>query len=207
MDSSETLFLAEKLMGLFWVLVQQTCFCGTKILYESLSRERARVRTILFFQCVIFLAFCAVSFERELGIPFLSSALWIGERDFYPWAVRVILCSGMVLFDALLALYIYRIFRLCYDGHTAFCPTFLWDTFVFLCVTAVCAGFINQSVSTTIAHDLDMDMEFTWIARSFLAFSNFFYVLFETCAAAVLFRAWFVINESNGKIKEGATNV
>ncbi|GHV38796.1 hypothetical protein FACS1894187_18040 [Synergistales bacterium] len=193
LDSSETLFLAEKLMGLFWVLVQQVCFCGSKILYESLSRGSARVKRILFFQCAIFIAFCAVSFEWELGVPFLSFALCIGERDFYPWAVRVILCSGMILFDALLTLYIYRIYRLCRDGERSFRPVFLWDFFVFFCIAALCVGFIAQSVSTTLVHDLDMDLEFTWLARAFVSFSNFFYVPLEACAAAVLFRAWRLI--------------
>ncbi|MDR3254269.1 MAG: hypothetical protein LBT31_01705, partial [Synergistaceae bacterium] len=138
---------------------------------------------------------CALAFERELGIAPFSSLLQIRGRDFYPWAVRVALCCGMILFDALIVLYICRIGRVYRRGFSGSeRPTWPGDATVSAAVILLCVAFVAQSVSTTLKHDLPFE-NYIWMERAFLPLSNFFYVSLEATGAIALFRVWRIMEK------------
>lgn len=185
--SQETVFLIEKSMGLFWVLVQQVCFCGVGYVYGDLARGSAfPVRRFLLRQAAVFAVLCALCFERELGIPFLSSMLIIDGRDFYPWAVRITLCSMMILFDALLLVYTWRVYGIYTRGRQTVRPTWRGDLCVVIGVGLLCVLWIHRSIATTLLHNLSM-WDYTWMGRAFIQLSNFFYVPLEIAGAILLY--------------------
>lgn len=187
-------FLTDKLMGLFWVLVQQVCFCGVRYVYESLVPCGRSARRIAAPQAAVLVLLTILCFERELGIPFLSSLLVFGLRDFWPWTMRIALCGAMILFDALLLLYTYRIYRIYRRGLQAAGPTLAGDAALTLLVLALCAGYAAGSIRATLAHDISMD-DYTWIGRAFIQISNFFYAPLEIAGAALLWRFWRAVRE------------
>ncbi len=187
MTSSETIFLAEKSMGLFWVLIQQICFCGVGYVYGDLVRESFGRRDFFLRQGIFFFVLCLLCFEKELGISLLSGALTIGERNFHPWAIRILLCSVMILFDALLLLYTWRIYRVCIRGRKAIRPTLPVDLCLVAGMAFLCVAYIRQSIDTALLHDLTM-WNYTWLGRAFIQLSNFFYVPLEIAGAILL---WF----------------
>lgn len=58
----------------------------------------------------------------------------------------------MILFDALLLLYAFRIYRLYRRGLTAVRPTFPADAAVVLLVCALCVSYTAGSIHATLAH-------------------------------------------------------
>lgn len=186
MMSSETIFLVEKSMGLFWVFIQQVCFCGVGYVYGDLVHEAFGRRAFFLRQSLVFLALCLLCFEKELGISCLSGALAIGERNFYPWTIRILLCSAMILFDTLLLLYTFRIYRVCTRGREAIRPTLPVDLCLVAGVSFLCVAYIRQSIDTALLHDLSM-WDYTWLGRAFIQLSNFFYVPLEIAGAILLY--------------------
>lgn len=176
-------------MGLFWVLIQQVCFGGIKYVYESLLHPTQGARKYLLQQAFIFGVLCVLAFERELGVPFLSSILTRPHGDFYPWAIRIALCGAMILFDSLLVLYIYRVYRLYRDGLTAAGPTWATDGAVVVAVVSLCVVYVWQSIEATAALNIPM-ANYRWIGRAFIQLSNFFYVPLESGAAVLLYLFW-----------------
>ncbi|MDR1732959.1 MAG: hypothetical protein LBR61_12805 [Synergistaceae bacterium] len=183
MEAPQVVFLIEKSMGLFWVLVQQICFCGARYLYEGLLSDRS-LRRFYAGQFVIALLFVCLCFERELGLPFFSSWLVVGTRDFYPWAVRITLCGVMIAFDMLLLLHVYRVFRIYKRGRVRFAS---WADGAIVAGTGLlCVVYIWRSIRATLAFNLSID-DYTWIGRAFIQFSNFFYMPLEIGAAFIFY--------------------
>ncbi len=187
--SPEQVFLIEKSMGLFWVLIQQICFGGSKYVYESLVRPEQGTRTYLLQQGCIFGILCVLAFERELGVPFLSSILNRPHGDFYPWGIRIMLCGVMILFDSLLVLYIYRICRLYRHGLASVRPTGIADWGLVAVVATFCVLYVWHSIETSAAFRIPM-WDYPWIGRAFIQISNFFYVPLESLAALLLYLFW-----------------
>ena len=180
-------FTIERLMGLFWVLIQQICFSGLKWVYQDISEKATSIRRLFLLQGGSFFLLCLLCFGRELSLPFFPTLLLFGERDFYPWSVRILLCSAMILFDALIVLYFYRLLRL-YEGNPlrekSPVPNDLGVVFfvgsLFLLYTAF-------SIKTILHHDLSM-WDFVWIGRFFIQISNLFYITFEVGGALLFWR-------------------
>ena len=202
MEEYDFIFLMEKSLGLFWVLIQQGCFCGVKYIYEGLIPDGQGLRRIVAAQVFFFAALTALCFERELGLALLSSALKYGDRDFYPWAMRITLCSAMILFDALLLLYAFRIYRLYRRGLAAAGPTLPADAALALLTCALCVAYTAGAIHATLVRDIPMD-DFYWTGRAFIQLSNFFYVPLEITGAVLLYRFWRTVRENTGRDKEG----
>lgn len=180
-------FTVERLMGLFWVLIQQICFCGLKWGYQRITKEDAAFARFLFFQGMAFLLLCLVCFGRELSLPFWGALLRYGEYDFYPWSVRILLCSSMILFDALIVLYFYRLLRL-YEGQPlAEKSTLPKDLAVLFFVGSLCAFYLFFSMRAILRHSLT-PWDFVWIGRFFIQISNLFYITFEVGGALLFWR-------------------
>ena len=188
-------FLIEKLLGLFWVLVQQSCFCVVKYVYEGLIPNGRSLRYIVSLQLVFFAFLVLLCFEEELGLKFLSLMLKTGRRNFYPWAVRVALCSAMILFDALLLLYGFRIYRLYKYGITALSSTLIIDFILTLSVFAVCVIYTACMIHAALARNISMNI-YMWMGRAFIQFSNFFYVPLEITGAVLLYKFYKAVHEN-----------
>ena len=188
-------FLVEKSLGLFWVLIQQCCFCMVKCVYEKLIPNGQGLRRIVLIQAFLFIILAILCFEQELSIKFLSSLLFFGRRNFYPWAVRIILCSAMILFDALLLLYTFRIYKLYKFGLAAMRPVFPVDFALTLFICVICAGYISGTIHATLTRNISMNLYF-WLGRAFIQFSNFFYVPLEIAGAVLLYKFYHSVRNN-----------
>ena len=195
------IFLMEKLLGLFWVLVQQACFCGVKYVYEGLIPGGQGPRRIVAAQLALFATLAVLCFEEELGLGFLSTALKFGIKDFYPWAMRMALCSAMILFDALLLLYAFRIYRLYRHGLSAARPTLPVDAALTLFACVLCVAYTAGTIHATLARNISMKV-YMWMGRAFIQVSNFFYVPLEITGAVLLYRFWRAVRETNAPQRE-----
>lgn len=172
-------------MGIFWVLIQQSCFVCIKYAHDDIVRGRGRVVRLVATQAVLFLALLALCFERETGLVFLSKVLARPPVDYYPWAVRIAICSAMILFDALLVLYFWRIVRVYRGGLAVARDTLKGDFAVAAFVVLLGAGYVACSVGASERLGFAM-RQYMWIGRFFIQLSNFFYIALEV-GGAILF--------------------
>ena len=194
-------FLIERLMGLFWVMVQQLCFACLKYAHNCVvgTRETGKLLLSQGFAMALLAVFC---FEYELGIGFPSKALLIGKVDYYPWAVRITLCGAMILFDSLLVLYFARIVRLYRRGLSAARPTLAADLAVLAFVVVLCGGYLYGSIAS--AQRLRFNMfHYIWIGRFFIQISNFFYIILEVGGALLAWSFLRRLLRDKGLIKAG----
>ena len=178
-------FLVERLMGLFWVTVQQFCFACLKYAHDGIVLEGGRGGRLIASQLSAFALLSAFCFELELGIGLASKALLIGGTDYYPWAARITLCGTMILFDALLVLYIARIVRVYRHGLSSARPTLPGDMAVLASVAALCCGYMYFSITAAQRLGFDLDT-YLWIGRFFIQISNFFYITLEVGGVLVI---------------------
>ena len=171
-------FLIERLMGIFWVTVQQFCFICLKYMHNRIVLGDGRIRKLLFPQLLAFVLLIVFCFEYELGISFPSKALLIGRIDYYPWTVRFVLCGLMILFDCLLVMYFARIVRIYRRGLASSRPTWPGDVLAVVFVAILCIGYIYTSIDAAMRLKFKMD-EYIWIGRFFIQISNFFYIALE----------------------------
>ena len=132
----------------------------------------------MFSQLLAFAILAVLCFEQELGISFLSKALVVGGKDYYPWTVRITLGGVMVLFDALLVLYFARIVRLHRRGLAAARPTLAGDLVMFAFVAVLCCGYLYGSIASASRLSLNM-YQYMWIGRFFVLICDFFYITLE----------------------------
>ncbi len=168
--------MIDKSLELFWVLIQQCCFCGVKYIYEGLIPNGQSLKRIILTQVIIFAVLVILCFEQELSIKFLSSMLVFGRKTFYPWAMRITLCAAMILFDSLLLLYTFRIY--------------------FICV--ICFGYIAGSIHASLTQKISMNA-YLWVGRAFVQLSNFFYVPLEISGAVLLYNFWRAVRDNKAK--------
>ena len=171
-------FLIERLMGLFWVMVQQFCFACLKYAHDDIVFGNGRVKRLSVSQALSFALLVVFCFEYELGIAFASKALRIGKNNYYPWTVRVILCGTMILFDSLLVLYFARVVRVYRRGLSSVRPTWPGDMAVVAFVVALCGGYMYFSITAAMRLGFGMSI-YLWIGRFFIQISNFFYIALE----------------------------
>ena len=177
--------MIERLMGLFWVLIQQFCFVCIKYAHDDIVGGRGRVVRLAVTQVALFLVLLVFCFERETGLVFLSKMLAKSSVDYYPWAVRIAICSAMILFDALLVLYFWRIVRVYRGGLLVARDTLKGDFAVAVFVLLLGAGYVSCSVGAS--EHLGFAMrQYMWIGRFFIQLANFFYIALEV-GGAVLF--------------------
>lgn len=178
-------FLIERLMGIFWVIVQQFCFVCVKYAHDDIAKGDGRVVRLAVSQCAAAIALSAFCFERELGAGLVSGPLSAGEYDYFPWTVRIVICGAMILFDSLLVLYFARIVRLYTGGLDAARSTLPGDLAVCLLISALCFGYIRLSVSAAVRYGFDM-CQYMWVGRFFIQISNFFYIALEIGGAILM---------------------
>ena len=184
-------FLIERLLGIFWVMVQQFCFACLKYVYDGIVLGNGRARILFisqFFAFVFLIVFC---FEYELGISFPSSALLIDGSDYYPWTVRIVICGLMILFDCFLVLYFARIVRVYRRGLASARPTWPGDVLTVAFVATLCGGYIYTSIGAAARLGFDM-YTYLWIGRFFIQISNFFYIALEVGG---VFLVWSLLRQ------------
>ena len=177
--------MIERLMGLFWVLIQQLCFVCIKYAHDDIVRGRERAVRLAATQAALFLVLLVFCFEREIGLPFFSKTLAKPSVDYYPWAVRIAICSAMILFDALLVLYFWRIVRVYREGLAVARGTLKGDLAVAAFVLLLGAGYVACSVGASERFGFAM-RQYMWIGRFFIQLANFFYIALEV-GGAILF--------------------
>ena len=190
------IFLIDKSLLLFWVLIQQCCFCGVKYIYEGLIPNGQSLKRIIMTQVIIFAVLVILCFEQELSIKFLSSMLIFGSKSFYAWAMRITLCSAMILFDSLLLLYTFRIYKLYRGGIVR--PTFFADFMLTLFICVICFGYIAGSIHASLTQNISMKA-YLWVGRAFVQLSNFFYVPLEISGAVLLYKFWRAVRDNKAK--------
>ncbi|MBQ6774740.1 MAG: hypothetical protein IJP48_11875 [Synergistaceae bacterium] len=163
-----------------------------KCVYEKLIPNGQSLRRIVMTQVILFIILVILCFEYELSIKFLSSLLLFGRRNFYPWSVRIILCSAMILFDALLLLYTFRIYRLYKFGFESLSPVFPVDLALTLIICLICSGYIAGTIHASLTRNISM-RSYVWLGRAFIQFSNFFYVPLEITGAILLYKFYHAV--------------
>ena len=182
--------MIERLMGLFWVMVQQFCFTCLKYAHDNIVGTGKTVKLLItqLLVLVILVVFC---FETELGSGYLEDVLEINDIDLYAWVVRVTICGVMILFDWLLVLYFARIVRLYRRGIAAASPTLRGDLMAIVFVAVLCCAYLYLSITSSLRLGFDMD-QYNWIGRFFIQISNFFYIALEVGGAVL---AWFFLKQ------------
>lgn len=180
----------ERLMGLFWVMVQQFCFTCLKYAHDNIIGTGKTVKLLItqILTLAILIAYC---FETELGSGYIKNLLFINGVQFYAWTARVIICGVMILFDWLLVLYFARIVRLYRRGVVAASPTLPGDLAAITFVAALCCAYLYLSITSSLRLGFDMD-QYNWIGRFFIQISNFFYIALEVGGAIM---AWLFLKQ------------
>lgn len=178
-------FMIERLMGLFWVSIQQACFVCIKYAHDDIVNGNGRARRIAASQAAVFVLLAVLSFERELGCGFISQKLVTQGMDYYPWAVRITICAAMILFDSLLVLYFWRITKVYRNGIQAARATLPGDIAVTIATLALGACYIVFSMSASEKFGFGIE-QYKWIGRFFIQISNFFYIALEV-GGAIMF--------------------
>ena len=146
-------------------------------------------------QIILFAVLVILSFEQELSIKFLSSMLIFGRKNFYAWTIRITLCAAMILFDSLLLLYTFRIYKLYRCGLACVHSTIWADFAVTLFVCLICAGYIAGSIHASLTQRISMNA-YLWVGRAFVQLSNFFYVPLEIAGAILLYKFYRAVHEN-----------
>lgn len=178
-------------MVLFWILVQQVCLCYIKWAYEDLNGRARRARLTMAAQVPLFVFFAALAFDQLLGLDFAYGRLPAGALYFYGRLKWNFFCAVMLVLDALLVAYAWRMSRLYARApETPFIPSS--PALVFLCDAAIAALFASTFIwyhagMTEIALRLRLGPEDVRMLQYFyIKVSNFFYALFEGTAAILL---------------------
>ena len=174
-------FMIERLMGIFWVVVQQFCFTCLKYTHDNIVGT-LKIRRLLIYQLLALVLLVVYCFEYELGYGYLWKALRIRRVEYYEWTVRVAICGVMILFDWLLVLYFARIVRLYKHGIAKARPTLPGDLAVFLFVAVLCCAYLYFSITSSLRLRFKMD-QYNWIGHFFIQISNFFYIALEVLGA------------------------
>jgi hypothetical protein len=182
-------FLIERLMGVFWVFVQQVCYVCVKYAHDDIAGRVGGVSRLIATQICAFLALLTFCFLRELGFDGATSVFRMTRFDAYPWATRIAICSAMILFDLLLVIYFARIVRIYRRGLSAARPTLPGDVAALAAVVLLGAGYFGLGTAATERFAFTM-RQYVWIGRFFIQISNFFYVGLEV-GGALLF--WFFL--------------
>lgn len=194
-------FMIERLMGLFWVLIQQFCFVCIKYAHDDIVKGDGGAKRLAISQALVFAALGVFCFERELGIGIISESLLSERIDYFPWSVRIAICGAMILFDSLLVLYFWRIVKVYRRGLSAAHATLPGDMAVLGFVLLLCCGYIRASIGASETFGFYMD-HYLWIGRFFIQISNFFYIGLEV-GGAILF--WLFLKQL--KADEGLNHV
>ena len=178
-------FMIERLMGLFWVMIQQLCFVCIKYAHDDIVLGQGRVKRLAAVQAIFFLLLLAFCFEREAGLPLLSRLLAGRSLDYYPWAVRIAICAAMILFDSLLVVYFWRIVRVYRKGLHAAKGTIRGDLALTAFVLLLGVGYVVLGIRASERFAFTM-AQYMWVGRFFIQLANFFYIALEV-GGAILF--------------------
>ena len=178
-------------MVLFWILVQQVCLCYVKRAYEDIS-GRGAPKGYFAVQGVFFLCLVLLGFDRLLGIDIVYGNLPRGGLRFYQRLKWNFFCEVMLVLDAWLVAYGWRIYRL-YMSDIPRIPS-LWrvrlEDIVVACFFVVPFVVYHWGMATTILK-YGLPTRSIWaIQFLFIRFSGFFYALFEGAAAVLLWKMY-----------------
>ncbi len=195
-------FTCERLMGLFWVLIQQFCFVCIKYAHDDIVTGDGKGRHLLIQQGIVFFILIFFCFQYELGFHQIPLTLFLNGTEYFPWTVRIILCGAMILFDSLLVLYFFRIVRVYRYGLGAARPTKYGDLIVLVFVAVLCAGYLYASISASLNHNFSM-AQYNWIGRFFIQLANFFYIALEVSGALMAWKFLQRLRTQEGRRNAG----
>lgn len=182
-------------MVLFWIFVQQVCLCFIKRAYEDIMGRAERVRSFIVMQAVFFGFLALLAFDLLLGFDFAYRWLPEGAFFFYGRLKWNFFCDVMLILDALLVAYAWRIYRLYTRAPQAPLEpssparVCLQDAVLSALFFALFLWYHAGMTKAALRHGL-RDEEVRMLQFFFIKFSNFFYALFEGTAAVLLWRIY-----------------
>lgn len=99
-------------MAIFWIFVQQVCYCCIKYAYENILGRKIKVRAYVIFHGLILLALFFMAFETDAGINLAFHFIPKKIQHFYPHLRWNFFFAVMFAYDLLLLTYAWRIYRL-----------------------------------------------------------------------------------------------
>lgn len=181
-------------MAMFWIFVQQVCLCFIKLAYEKIMERPRRARLCYVVQGAAFVGLMIFAFDLMLGV----SCFWrYIPREAWPFYGRLkwnFLCWVMLVLDALLVAYGWRIYKLYTRGADKFALSSpLRVAAEDLAIVAVfLAPFIWYHMGMTsfaIRYGLP-DEDVRTLQFFFIKIANFFYAFFEGTAAVLIWKVY-----------------
>lgn len=180
-------------MALFWIFVQQICLCYIKRAYEDVMGRTARAHMAA--QGVFFLFLLLVAFDLYFGFDFIYGRLPEGAVAFYGRLKWNFFCCVMLVLDALLVAYAWRMYRLYMRGaQDSFVPSSparvrAVDLAVTIAFVLPFLWYHAGLTDTALRHGLS-DADIRAQQFFFIKIANFFYAFFEGAAAVLLWRIY-----------------
>lgn len=179
-------------MVLFWILVQQICLCFIKWAYEDLRERPFAVLRYGAVQGIFFFLFFLLAFDTLFGLDFVYSRFPEKAFFFYPRIRWNFFCTVMLILDALLVAYGWRIYRLymanfprMQSAETVFMQNFVLVAAFLILFFAYHAGMTRAALR------YDFSQESVWATQFFfIKIANFFYAVFEGIGAAMLWKMY-----------------
>lgn len=193
-----TIDIFSNIMALFWILVQQVCLCYIKWAYEDMMGRASRMRAYMALHGVFFVFLLSVGFDLLLGLDFVYGRLPEGALFFYGRLKWNFFCEVMLVLDALLVVYAWRMYRLYMreEGSSleASSPMRVraWDIVVIVVFFAPFLWYHAGMTEAALRHGLD-DEQVRTLQFFFIKVANFFYALFEGTAAVLLWRIYRLV--------------
>lgn len=190
-----TIDLFSNTMALFWILVQQLCLCYIKWAYEDIMGRAARVRAYMAMHGALFVLLLLIAYDLHFGFSLVYGRLPAGAAAFYGRLKWNFFCCVMLVLDALLVAYAWRMYRLYMrDAREPFAPSSPARVRAgdFALTAAFLLPFLWYHAGLTgaaLRHGLSA-AEIRALQFFFIKISNFFYALFEGTAAVLLWRIY-----------------
>lgn len=182
-------------MALFWIFVQQVCLCFIKWAYEDIMGRAARVRVYMVMHALFFAFLLILGFDLFFELNFVYR--WLPKRAFFFYGRLKwnFFCEIMLILDALLVAYAWRVYRLYMRApQTPFEPSdpmrvCLQDIALSALFLAPFLWYHVGMTKMALWYSLS-DPEVRVLQLFFIKFTNFFYALFEGTVAVLLWRIY-----------------
>ncbi len=202
-----TIDIFSNIMALFWILVQQICLCYIKRAYEDMMGRALRAYMALHGAFFVFLLL--IGFDLLFGFDFVYGRLPEGALFFYGRLKWNFFCEVMLVLDALLVAYAWRMYRLYMrDGGSPFAtsPSMrvrVEDIVVVVVFFAPFLWYHAGMTETALRHNLN-DEQIRTLQFFFIKVANFFYAFFEGTAAVLLWRIYRLVRRE-GVLSHGGS--
>ena len=198
----------SNVMAVFWIFVQQVCLCYIKWAYEDIMGRTSRMRAYMVMHVAFLALLILIGFDLLFGLDFVYSQLPKKTWFFYPRLKWNFLCTVMMLIDAHLVFYAWRLYRLYMAAPQVPFKTSspmlvrVQDLVVTLVFFVMYLWYHAGMTNTALSHRLG-DEEVLTLQFFFIKITNFFYAFFEGTAAALLWRIYSRVKKE-GLVSHGS---